>query len=122
MEPKKVLIHLVLTSVTIYFLTFKNFIPGIYVSGFYSAFVVASLMGLLSIAARTILATMKVPMKLLTIWLFTVFLNTAVLWFIGKSMDREQFSIDGSFNGWLAAFSAALIISAAQTIIHKLTD
>ena len=93
-----------------------------FVGSVYSAFVVASLMGLLSIAARTILVTMKVPMKLLTLWVFAVFLNTAVLWFIGESMDPEQFSIDGALNGWLAAFLAALIISAAQTIVHKITD
>ncbi|MEK7567705.1 MAG: phage holin family protein [Patescibacteria group bacterium] len=122
MEPKKILIHLVLTSAIIYFLTFRNIIPGMFVGSVYSAFVVASLMGLLSIAARTILVTMKVPMKLLTLWVFAVFLNTAVLWFIGESMDPEQFSIDGALNGWLAAFLAALIISAAQTIVHKITD
>ena len=117
MEPKKVIIHVIFTSTLIYLLTLQNVVPGIRVGGVYSAFVVASLMGLLSIAARTILVTLHVPVRLVTLWIFTVLLNTIILRFIDQFMDHDQFSVDG----WLAAFLAALIISGAQAIMHKVT-
>ena len=118
MEPKKVLIHLLFTTAIIYLLALKNVIPGMSVSGLYSALVVAGLMGLLSIAARTILVTSRVPTKLVTLWLFTVVLNTVILMFISQFMDHDQFFIES----WLTAFLSALIISGAQTAMHKVTD
>ncbi|MDO8492787.1 MAG: phage holin family protein [bacterium] len=116
MEPKKILFYLFLTTASIYLLANFNLIPGVRVNGFYSAFVVASLMGLLSIAARTFLVTFKVPLVLLTLWLFTVVLNTAILWFISQFMDHEQFVVEGL----LSAFFAAVIISIAQFVAHKI--
>ena len=118
MEPKKVLIHLIFTTAIIYFLALRNVIPGMSVGGIYSAFVVASLMGLLSIAARTILVTLRVPVRLLILWVFTVILNTVILIFISQFMDHEQFFVDG----WLSAFLAALIITGTQAIVYKITN
>jgi uncharacterized membrane protein YvlD (DUF360 family) len=75
-------------------------------------------MGLLSVAARTFLVTFHVPVILLTLWVFTVILSTGVLWFIAKFMDPTQFQVDGL----LSAFLAALIISIAQSVMHKITS
>jgi len=116
MEPKKILLHLLLTTATIYILAKYDLIPGLMISGVYSAIVVASLMGLLSIAARTILVTLRVPVILLTLWLSTLVLNAISLLFINKYMDHDQFAIEG----WLSVFLAAIVISIAQFIAHKI--
>jgi putative membrane protein len=118
MEPKKILIHLLVTTGIIYALATYNLIPGIVIGGFYSALVVASLMGLLSVAARTFLVTFHVPVILLTLWIFALVLNTAVLWFISKFMDPSQFQVESL----LAAFLAALVVSLAQSVVHKITS
>lgn len=115
MEPKKILFHLLLTTATIYLLAKYNLIPGLLISGVYSALIVASLMGLLGIAARTILVTIRVPVILLTLWLSTLILNALSLWFIKQHMDPSQFSIDGVWS----VFLAALVISIVQFVAHK---
>lgn len=116
MEPQKILLNLLLTSAVIYLLARSNLIAGVVIGGVYSAFVVASLMGLLNIAARTTLVMLRVPVVLLTLWLTTVALNTLILLFIGQFMDSDQFASGGP----MGAFLGALIISVAQSVMHKI--
>jgi|GEM_PF-6294256 len=116
MEPKRILFHLLFTTTVIYLLATYNAIPGLFVSGFYNALVVASLLGLLGIATRTFLVTLHVPVVLLTLTLFAVILNTGMLYFISQFMDHSQYMVDG----FLSAFLAGLVLSGAQAIMQWL--
>jgi uncharacterized membrane protein YvlD (DUF360 family) len=121
MDPKKILYNLVLTTAVIYALARFNVIPGIVIGGgVYSALVVSSLMGLLNIAVRMMLPFLNIPIRLLTLWITTVILNTAILLFISQFMDPDQFTLSGSYGGVLAAAFGAFIISVAQSIMHKI--
>lgn len=126
MEPKKILLNIVLTSAVIYLIATYSVIPGMTIGSVMTATVVAVLMGLLNIASRMILPLLKVPIILLAIWVSSVILNTASLMLLSLYMDMSQFTIEGvqygniTIEGFLSAFLAGLIISAAQSVMNKI--
>lgn len=126
MEPKKIISNIVLTTVIIYLIATYGVIPGMVVGSVSAAIVVAILMGLLNIASRMVLPLLRVPIILLAVWASAVVLNTASLMFLSLYMDPAQFSIEGvsysliTFEGFLSAFLAGLVISAAQSVMNKI--
>lgn len=126
MEPKKIISNIVLTTAVIYLIATYSVIPGMMIGSVYTALVVAVLMGLLNIASRMMLPLFHVPIILLAIWVSAVVLNTASLMFLSLYMDQAQFAIEGvqygyiTLEGFLSAFLAGLIISAAQSVMNKI--
>lgn len=75
------------------------FVPGIHVAGFITALWVALLLGLLNAVIRPILVLLTLPITILTLGLFALVINAAILLFV--SNVTKGFTID--------TFGAALV-------------
>ncbi len=87
-------------------------IDGIRVSGFFSAFFAAAMLGILNAFFRPILVILTLPINILTLGLFTFVIN-AVLLLMASGM------IPGfGVSGFWSAFFGALLISLVSWILN----
>ena len=89
-------------------------IPGITISGFYAALVVALVLGLINAVIRPVLVFLTLPISVLTLGLFTLVINAILFWFVStviKGFEVENF---------LAAFFGALVFSVLSSAINTL--
>jgi len=91
-------------------------VKGIQVSGTSALLLAAALLGILNAVIRPILIILTLPINILTLGLFTFFINGLMLWIV-------SFLIKGfMIQGFLAAFLGALIISLVSWIINWLIE
>lgn len=91
-------------------------LPGISVSGFYSALIVALLLGLLNAVVRPILVVLTLPVTLITLGLFIFIINGSIFWFLATFI--EGFNVDGLLWG----VAGALTVSVFSWIGNKFID
>ena len=89
-------------------------IPGIAVSGFYAALIVALVLGILNALVRPLLILLTLPINILTLGLFTFVINALLLWFVGSVV--KGFTVDG----FGAAFWGALLIWCVSWLTNSL--
>jgi putative membrane protein len=96
-------------------------VDGIHLEGWESTLAVALILGLLNAIVRPILFWISLPLTVLTLGLFLLVLNAAMLglaaWIAGK-FDRVQFAIDGFWDALLGA----LIITVVSWLIGLFVD
>lgn len=90
-------------------------IAGITVDSFYTAAIVAVILGVLNLVVRPILMVLTLPLTILTLGLFFFVLNAALFWFVGSFV--EGFSV----TGFAAALLGSLVVSAVSWLTNKLT-
>lgn len=93
-----------------------RYVPGIEVSSFYVALLVAVVLGLVNIILKPILVILTLPITLITLGLFTFVINAVLFWIV--SVFIPGFSVDG----FIPAFIGALIIAAIHWAAEKLID
>ena len=85
-------------------------VGGIHLGGWQSTLIVGLILGLLNAVLRPLLVFISIPLLVLTLGLFSLIVNTAMLgltaWIAGK-FDSIDFAIDGFWD----AFWGALIIA-----------
>jgi len=109
---QKLLAKLLLTALSLILISYL--VPGITVSSFYIALVIALVFGLLNILVRPVLILLTLPINILTLGLFTLVINGFLFWFISTFIDGFAVS------GYLAAFVGALVLSALLWFIEKI--
>ena len=108
----KLLTKLLITVFALLFVA--RYIPGIVVDDFYTALVVAILLGLINLTLKPILIVLTLPITILTLGLFTFVINAALFWFIATFV--EGFAVEG----FVAAFIGAFIVSLFSWLGNKL--
>jgi putative membrane protein len=93
----------------------ERFIQGIEVADFYTALVVAVVLGVLNLTVRPILVALTLPLTILTLGLFFFVLNAGIFWFVGTFI--EGFTV----SGFLPALFGSLIVSIASWVGNKIT-
>ena len=88
-------------------------ISGIQISGFFSAFFAAAILGILNIFFRPILFILTLPINLLTFGLFTFVINALLLKMASGVI--EGFQVHGF---WSAVFGA-LVISVVNWLLNS---
>jgi putative membrane protein len=92
------------------------FRPHLEFASFYAILLAAVLLGILNSTVRPLLRLLTLPLNLITLGLFTLVLNAAILmllaWIMGELMNVENF-------GW--AVLAALVISVIASLMNILT-
>jgi putative membrane protein len=88
-----------------------HFVPGVELEGFKRALVVAVVLGLLNTVVRPLLVLLTLPVTILTLGLFLLLINGAMVGLAGYFL--EGFSVDGPVSAIIAAvaltvFSAIL--------------
>ena len=87
---------------------------SIHIAGIGTALIVALLWGLLTTTLKPILIVLTLPVNILTLGLFTFFINAFLFWFLAQVV--KGFEVD-SFG---AAFFGALILSVLHLIAGTL--
>ncbi len=91
----------------------QNIVPGILVSGFLTALMVAIVLGIINLIVRPVLLLLTLPITLLTFGLFALVLNALLFW--GASYLVPGFSV----SGFVSAFLGSLIVSVANYITDR---
>lgn len=96
-------------------LLIQGFIPGIVVDGFYTALIVAFLLGIINLTIRPILLLLTFPINFMTLGLFTFVINGFLFWFIATFV--EGFKVSSFWVAILGAFIISLIKWLGDKII-----
>ncbi|MEK7570301.1 MAG: phage holin family protein [Patescibacteria group bacterium] len=87
-------------------------VPGIQVESFYTALIVALVLGILNAVVRPILIILTLPITLVTLGLFTLVINAALFWLVStwvKGFNVESFG---------AAVLGALVLWALSLVTN----
>jgi putative membrane protein len=93
----------------------SEWVTGFTIDGWASLIVMAAIFGIVNTFVRPVLLALSCPFILVTLGLFVLLLNTALLglsaWLAGL------FGLDVDIDGFLAAFLAALLISFVSFLL-----
>jgi putative membrane protein len=89
-------------------------IPGIAVSGFFSALLVALFLGVINVLVRPFLILITLPINILTLGLFTFVINAVLVLLASKVVPG--FEVRGFW--WAMLFS--IVLSIVQYILNKI--
>ncbi len=108
------LVRWLLLTVSIILTT--HIVDGIVVSGFFSAFLAAAVLGILNALFRPILLIITLPIKILTLGLFTIVINALLL--------KMASGVVPGFHvyGFWAAIFGSLIISLVSWVLSSFVD
>lgn len=95
-------------------LALPTFVPGIGISSFTTALIVAFFWGLANLIIKPIILLVLLPINILTLGLFTFVVNALLFWGIGSFV--ENFDV----LGFKAAFFGALVMAAVGVIVNML--
>lgn len=112
----KVILKLLITTVAILLVAY--FVPGVTVDGFYTAFIVALVLGLINITIRPLLILLTLPITVLTLGLFTFVINGALFWLVSTVI--KGFNVSGFGTAFLGALIVALFSWLGEHLfLHK---
>lgn len=89
-------------------------VPGITITGFGTALIVALVIGLINIFIRPIVEILTLPINILTLGLFTFIINALLLWLTAAIVNG--FDIAGFF----AALLGSILLSIFSLIINRI--
>lgn len=113
----KLLLRWAFTAIAIY--AAVKLMPGLYFQGpWWHLAAVALIFGLLNALVRPLLKALTCPLIVLTLGLFILVINTAMLWLTAET--AEFFGINFRVSDFWAAFWGALIISIISAVLNLL--
>ncbi len=86
------IINLLISALVVF--TLANILPGVSISGYGSAIMLAIVIGLLNAFIKPILAFISFPISILTLGLFS-FVITAVIILLASAIMGDSFHVDG---------------------------
>lgn len=86
------IINLLISALVVFGLA--NVLPGVAISGYGSAIIVALVIGLLTAFVRPILTILTLPINILTLGLFS-FVITAIIILLASSIMGDSFHVEG---------------------------
>lgn len=108
------LIRLVVTAGIVVLLA--HFLPGVAVSGFVEALIVAVVLGLLNVIVKPILVILTIPITIITLGIFLFVINACII------LLADHF-IDGfSVNGFWTALLFSVLLSVCESIAYSLLN
>lgn len=110
----KLLIRLLMTAIVVFLLA--NFLPGMAVDSYWTAIIVAVVLGLLNLLVRPILVIFTFPITVLTLGLFLLVINALMILMCDALI--EGFDVDGF---WYALLFS-LCLSIIQSMLFSVLD
>ncbi len=107
----KFILRLLLVAATV--LAISYFVPGIYVENFWAAVIFSLVLGLANSIIRPLISLFTLPIKFLTLGLFSFVINGLLFWL------AAQFVPGVEVDSLLTAFIAALIVWAVSVLANK---
>lgn len=99
-----IIIHWLLSALAIIIVAY--ILPGVHVATFFSALVVAVILGLINVFIRPLLLILTLPINILTLGLFTFVINALLILLAANIV--KGFSVDGFW--WAMLFSILLTL------------
>jgi putative membrane protein len=106
------IIKIIITALAV--LLAANVVPGIAVSGFWTAVLVAIVLGILNVVLGWPLKILTFPLSIITLGLFLLVVNALVFW---AASLVKGFSVDGFW----PAFFGSLIVTVVSMLGRQLT-
>jgi len=109
-----ILLRWLINTLTLILVTYL--VPGINITSFYSALIAALFLGIVNAIIRPILIVLTLPINLVTLGFFTLFINAFMLWFVAsfvKGFEITNFS---------AAFWGAIFYWLIMWLTNYLVD
>jgi putative membrane protein len=95
-------------------LLIANNIPGLAISSFATALLVALLWGIVSLTIRPVLGILTLPINILTLGLFSFVLNAVLFWML-------SFFVPGFVvSGFIPALEGSAILSVVVWVLHSI--
>lgn len=94
----------------------SRIIPGVSISGFWSAMILVFVLALLNTIVKPILILFTIPVTFFTLGLFLLVINAAIIMMASKLVDG--FLVDGFW----PALLFSLLNAAANSVINKMTE
>ncbi|MFN3639723.1 MAG: phage holin family protein [Flavobacterium sp.] len=110
----KTIVRILITAILVMLLA--NILPGIYVVDYWTAILVAVVLGLLNMFVKPLIIILTIPVTILTLGLFLFVINALMIQFSGYLVGG--FKVE-SF--WYALFFS-IILSISQSIVFNLTQ
>lgn len=108
----KLLLNWLISALAI--LSAAYILPGVHISGFTTALVVAVVLGVINALLKPFLLFLTLPINILTLGLFTLVINAAIIQLV--SLIVPGFIVDNF--GWALLFS--LVLSLINSFLHRL--
>lgn len=109
------IIRLLLTALAVVILA--KFLPGVQLAdGFTSAIILAVVLALLNAFIKPILVLLTLPITVITLGLFLLVINAAIILLAAKFMDGFAIS------GFWTALLFSLLLSFLQSVLYSLMD
>ncbi len=108
----KLIVRILITSALV--LLIAHFMKGVHVAGFTTALIVAVVLGLLNIFIKPILVVLTLPVTILSLGLFLLFINALIIILCDAIVGG--FGVD-SF--WTALLFS-IILSLSQSVMYKI--
>jgi putative membrane protein len=106
----RLLIRVVVTAGAL--LLIASYVPGISLSGWYAAVVVAIAWGIIMLTVRPILAILTLPINILTLGLFSFLLNALLFWFLSTIIAGFHVS------GFIPALEGSVLLMVVNWALH----
>ena len=90
------------------------YFPGIEVSGFYSALIIALVLGIVNAVIRPIIILLTLPLNIVTLGLLTFVINGLLFWFVSTVVKGFEVA------GFWPAFWGALILTVVSWLVSSL--
>ncbi len=108
----KVVLRLVVYAAAI--LVIARLVPGIHITSFTAAIIVAILWALISVTLRPILLLLTLPINFLSLGLFTFVLNALLFWFV--ALLAPGFTV----SGFIPALEGSVLLTIVGWILHAM--
>lgn len=106
----KIIVRLVLYAVAL--LAIAKVVPGITITSFYAALLVALLWGIVGLTLRPILLLLTLPINVLSLGLFSFVLNALLFWFV--ALFAPGFAV----SGFIPALEGSILLTLVGWALH----
>ncbi len=89
-----------------------HIVPGIAITGWQTALVVAVVWGLVTLLVRPVLMLLTLPITILTLGLFSFVLNALLFWFVA------YFVPGFSVSGFIPALEGSVLLTVVGWLLH----
>jgi len=110
------IINLLVSALVVFALA--NVLPGVSISGYGSAIIVAIVIGLLTAFVRPILGILTLPINVLTLGLFS-FVITAIIILLASAIMGDSFHVDGFWYALLFGVVLGIVNSLVGGLLGK---
>ncbi len=110
----KILLHWLILTLAV--IASQYVVPGISVSSFLTAVVVAAILAFINMIIKPVIGILTLPINILTLGLFSLVLNALFFWGVAYIVTGFQVT------GFQAAFFGSLIVSILNWIADKVLD